>query len=209
MVLFALSGVKDLADDTTSKFLEAVTKDAEEKRSLQEKETQEYIKNELDKAERETLQECYTLIQRKSADIRERIGRELSGKELECRKALFLNRVQHADAVFNDVKDRLIRFTKTEDYRAFLRRSAQSAASLFHGAAVTVYVRPDDLQFKDEIVSAYGSDCTVESEPKIRVGGLRFIEKSGRYAADDTLDSRLDNQHAWFEENSGLQLTTN
>ena len=72
---------------------------------------------------------------------------------------------------------------------------------------VVVYVRKDDLKFADAIKSAVKGNCRVEQSDEISIGGMIGISKKMGLLVDETLDSRLEAQHEWFCENSGLKVT--
>ena len=193
-------------DERVSKFVAAITKEAEEKRAQIEKDTQEYIKKELDKAENEILREAYALIQRRVAAIRSDIGRELSRAQLACRRELFQRRDEIADEVFRKAAQRIEAFVSSGDYEAFLTGSAKKAAQRLPDAAgCTVFVRPDDLKYAQALHTALG-ECTVEADDTIRLGGVKVENRAGTMRADDTLDMRLRAQRAWFQENCGLTI---
>ena len=71
---------------------------------------------------------------------------------------------------------------------------------------MTVYVRPGDMRFADDIKKAFGRDCKVESSEEITIGGCRAGVVGGSTVADDTLDTRLEAQREWFLENSGMSV---
>ena len=50
------------------------------------------------------------------------------------------------------------------------------------------------------------SPCTFETDPTIRIGGLRAYNSEMGVMADETLDAMLEEQRGWFEENSGLTV---
>lgn len=53
---------------------------------------------------------------------------------------------------------------------------------------------------------AFGHPCTFETDPTIRIGGLRAYNSEMGVMADETLDAMLEEQRGWFEENSGLTV---
>ena len=51
------------------------------------------------------------------------------------------------------------------------------------------------------LIASFSKDST------IKIGGLKGINSLATLLIDDTLDSRLESQKKWFEENSGLYIS--
>ena len=62
------------------------------------------------------------------------------------------------------------------------------------------------MPFAAQIQEALGLSCTVEEEDSIQLGGLRVLCPEKKLEADSTLDTLLEEQKGWFEENSGLSV---
>ena len=193
-----------VADEKISKFVAAITWEAEQKRQDIERETQEYIKTELEKAEMQVMQESYELIQNRAAAIREEAQRELSRHTIAGRQALFARRTAIADEVFAAAAARLEAFTNGADYPVFLTASAKAAAAVL-GEGVTFELRPADMRHEAAITAAVPG-CIVKADPAIALGGLRAASADASLAADDTLDARLAAQRGWFAAHAGLTI---
>lgn len=193
-------------DDRVSKFVAAITREAEEQRQRIEQETQDFIAAEMEKAEMDALGDSYKMIQRAVSNIRSDVGSQLSARMLENRRVLLARREEITDAVLQKAAEKVSRFTASEGYDAFLAASAKKAASVLRGGRPTVYLRPADLSHQAAVVGALG-DCSVEADDSIRLGGLRMVDGDGKVAVDDTLDTRLAGQREWFQRNSGLVLS--
>ena len=46
----------------------------------------------------------------------------------------------------------------------------------------------------------------MQVDQKIQIGGIRAENEAMHLAADNTLDSVLEDQRGWFEENSGMAV---
>ena len=53
----------------------------------------------------------------------------------------------------------------------------------------------------------FTGDVEVQSDVKIRLGGLRAYCKDLRIVADNTLDSKLESQRKWFVDNIDLKIS--
>lgn len=193
-------------DDRVSKFVTAITKEAEEQRQRIEQETKDFIAAEMEKAEMDALGDSYKMIQRAVGNIRSDVGSKLSARMLENRRVLLARREEIADAVLQKAAERVTAFTASRDYDAFLAASAKKAAAVLPGGRPIVYLRPADLDRKAVIAGALG-DCSFEADDSISLGGLRMVSEDGKIAVDDTLDTRLATQREWFQKHSGLILS--
>ncbi len=191
----------------TDNFLKAIEKYAEQQRSKIQSEAEDFKQKELSKAEDEGLKEAYILIQKKMNDIKAEIASGLSRAENSSRKKIFVRRKEIEDDVFSQAEKKLCEYTKTPEYAASLKKSAAEIAGVLKADDVVVYVRKDDLKFADAIKSAVKGNCRVEQSDEISIGGLIGISKKMGLLVDETLDSRLEAQHEWFCENSGLKVT--
>ena len=192
-----------MAQDKIGKFVEAINKEAEKRKAQIEDETELFIKQEIDKAENEALQESYELIQQKIASLKQDIGRDLSRRELESRRQIFLRREEIEDEVFDEAKRRLSEFTKTGEYPALLRRSADRLAQRIREETIYIFLRPDDMQF-GELIKEADPRIVIKEDPGIEIGGLKSENGDHTIIFDDTLGSRLQSRREWFEEHSGL-----
>ena len=193
-------------DDRVSKFVTAITREAEEQRQRIEQETKDFIASEMEKAEMEALNDSYKMIQRAVSNIRADVGSQLSSKMMENRRALLARREEILEEVLQKAGQRLAAFTGTADYAAFLTASAKKALAVLRTEKPTVYLRPADMSRQAEITAAIGP-CCFEEDANIRLGGLRMTDEAGKIAVDDTLDTRLAAQRTWFQQNSGLVLS--
>ncbi|MCL2513216.1 MAG: V-type ATP synthase subunit E family protein [Oscillospiraceae bacterium] len=189
-----------------SKFIAAITKEVHERRESIEKQAREYVEEQLEKAEAELKDETERLIKRRAVTIREETGRELSGRELENRRELFACRDKIMAGVFDKAKTKITEFTVSDGYKAFLRDSSEKMrGKLPPGTqSLTVYMRKNDLIYKDAVEKTFKIPCAFEEDAEIALGGLRISAPPLLF--DDTLDTRLSDQLPWFYENSGLTI---
>ena len=182
----------------------------EQQKRIQE-EVEAFQKKELEQAEDEVLQEAYGMIQKEMAAMRNRISREMAQRENEERKKLLKKRQSISEDVFRRVADRLLQFTKTEEYPLLLEKYAREAGQMLishkaENCSCEILVREEDLPFANRLQSALGLTATVRAEDSIQLGGLRVLCPEKKLEADSTLDTLLEEQKGWFEEMSGLSV---
>lgn len=190
----------------TSNFLKAINKYAAEQRKEIKTRAEEFRKYELQKAEAEVLRDAYYLIQNEMAQMKKNIASEVSKLEFEKRRELFVKRQAIMDDVLKKAQDKLLSFAKTQDYIELLKNYASSVSKILKKSGTVLYICKRDEGFIDNIREAYGKICKVEVSDKIKIGGILAVNKVMSLVVDETLDSKLEEQRIWFEENSKLNI---
>lgn len=188
------------------KFSSAVLKDAEEQRSKILKEIEDYRKREMEKAEEEILHEAYIMIQNEIAAIKNKHSRKISLAELEGRRKLLTLREELSGKVFDEAAEKLINFTKTEEYKKYLSDAVKKCCSEIPEGNIVIEVKNDDLQFSDMLVKSSGRIASVKAAYNIKIGGVLISNPSRGVVVDETLDLKLSSQKDWFASESGLSI---
>lgn len=195
--------------DTVSKtdnFLQAIEKYAEEQRGKLKTEAEEFQERELNSAEEEGIKEAYDHVQKEMADINTEISGQISRAESESRKRIFEKRREIEDEVFEKAKNKLIEFTKTEQYGSMLVKSAINISRVLKSEDVILYVRECDLKYKKKLKDFFSGSCEIMASDSIKIGGITGLSQSMGLIADETLDTKLEYQRDWFHEHSGLTV---
>jgi len=193
-------------DEKINKFYLAINHYAEEQRSKIEQEVSEFKQKELDEAEVEVLAEAYRLIQKEMAEMRNGISREMAQRGMNARRELLAKRRKITEGIFDRATKALSELTQKTDYAALLRKFAGELSQAFNKQGTVICIKEDDQKHKELIKEGFGSDCTFEIDPTILIGGIRAYNSEMGIVADKTLDSMLEDQHEWFEENSGMAV---
>ncbi len=193
-------------DDKMNKFYLAINHYAEEQRKKIEQEVAEFKQKELDEAEVDVLTEAYRLIQKEMVEMRNGISREMAQREMNARKDLLAKRQKVTAEVFERAKKALVDFTQKSDYTALLKKFASELSKTFTGPGTVLCIKKEDQNYQELIKEAFGSDCTFKISPDIHIGGIRAYNPEMGISADETLDSMLEDQREWFEENSGMAV---
>lgn len=189
-----------------SKFLDAINRYAEQQKAQIVREIDDYKNAKIEQATEQGLRDAYELIQGDIAKRKSAIVMDTTKREREMRAELFAARSQITEQVFGEASERLKAFTASSDYDAFLVRSAEVITRTFGENACTVYLRPDDECKRALIKDQFPDGTSFESDPDINIGGIKaFCRQTGIYA-DDTIDTRLSDQHDWFISNAGLKV---
>lgn len=203
-----ISEVESSNDAKASTFLDAINKYAEEQRDKLHSESEKRKQEELAKAENEILNDAYQLIQHELAKARKEITSKLSKEEIESKKELFKKRNEITNKVFEDVRNKLIAFTESEDYSKLLISYAKAASKILSEKNTVIYLRSKDMSYANKIKHEFPlmSGCIVTEADDILIGGIRAYNENMGLVVDETLDSKLADQHEWFQKNSGLRI---
>ena len=193
-------------EEKMNKFYLAINHYAEEQRKKIEQEVTDFKRKELDEAEVDALTEAYRLIQKEMAEMRNGISREMAQREMSSRRELLEKRKKISDDIFARATKQLFDFTQKSEYAALLQKFAGQLPGKFHNSDTVICIKKDDEKFKDQIKDAFGGDCTFKVDAGIHIGGIRAYNSEMGIMADETLDSLLEDQRAWFEENSGMAV---
>lgn len=197
--------------DTVSKtdnFLKAIEKYAEVQRTKIQSEAEDFKEKELNKAEEEGLREAYVLIQKEMSDIRMRVAAEFSKAENASRRKNFIRRKEIEQDIFDEARKKLLEYVKTDKYVKSLEKSAGLISEKLDADDVVIKISGRDIKLKDNILNVFsGKKCEIQVSDDIVIGGMTGQSHSLGLLIDETLDTRLEAQHEWFCENSGLKVT--
>ncbi|WP_411677728.1 V-type ATP synthase subunit E [Caproicibacter sp.] len=193
-------------DEKKDKFYSAINHYAEEQRKKIEDEITAFKEKELGEAEMEVLTECYRMIQKEMSQMRMGIVKEMAVREMALKRELLEKRQKITDDIFQRSADKLVEFTKTERYADFLKKSAEQFSKVLQNEGTVVFLKSGDEKYEDLIRSSFSSACSFQVLESIRIGGIRARNDNMGLSADGTLDTLLENQREWFEEQSGMAV---
>ena len=185
--------------DKLSKFNSAINHYAESQREKILKDIADYQARELEETANNAKIEADRLLVKELAEMRDRIMREMSHREMDSRRELLTKRQEISEKV-------LIVYTQKAEYASLMERYAANIAKVLTEPGTVVYVKSGDEKYKAQIEKAFGDTVTIAVDDKIKIGGLRAENVAMRLAADETLDSILASKRGWFEENSGMAV---
>lgn len=129
---------------------------------------------------------------------------EISESHIERTKKLIEKRDEYVKNIFDQARDELKAFVKSDEYFPFVEAKIKKVADDFKDSKSIMYVSHDDFKNKDAFVKAFGTDIEVQASDDIQIGGFILENKASSLVVDETLDFALNNQKDWFNKNSGL-----
>lgn len=189
----------------TSSFLTAINKYAQQQRDEIMLEVEEFKKQEIEKATQEGLKDAYALFQKEYSVRRTQIVSDIAMREQQSKKQLFEKRNSIVEQVFKDAKEKIVEYTKTDAYIESLKSSVKKIADTLDHKECVLKIREADSSIVDAIKDIY-PECKVEFDGNIEIGGLTALCETESILIDETLDSKLYDQRAYFVESSGLKV---
>lgn len=186
-------------------FADSIKSEAERQKKKIMAETRRNIDAQLKKAEADIKRKNLEYIGRETGKLLIDSGYRISQKNIEAGNMLYKRRAEILEAVYSDVTEKLAEFTESKDYPEFLKHSAAECAKKLDEKSITFFVRPKDEKFS-ECLKEVCPSARVETDDKIRFGGLTATDGSGKIMLDDTLDSRFEEQKVKFRGYSGLEI---
>lgn len=129
---------------------------------------------------------------------------EISESHIERTKKLIEKRDEYVKNIFDQARDELKAFVKSDEYLPFVEAKIKKVAADFKDSKSIMYVSHDDFKNKDAFAKAFGTDIEVQASDDIQIGGFILENKASSLVVDETLDFALNNQKDWFNKNSGL-----
>lgn len=127
--------------------------------------------------------------------------------QLEMRtKKLVEKREEYVEKIFTEAKDKIVSFVKGNQYKDFLINHIKKVSEEYQMSDSILYLRSEDMIYKDELKKAYEFDIDVRENDQIQLGGFIIENPTTHVVVDETLDFALASQKDWFYKKSGLMI---
>lgn len=185
-----------------AQFMGTINKEAEAQYQKIKQETDEFVASELEKAREAAKINAKAVAKAEVSKISERSNTDTYKNRTRLIMDIVSKRKETANKVFDKALEEIKKFTAGSDYAEFLKKSVQSIKEAIGDDAV-IFIRPEDEKFKDALMSICDG---VEFDKSIKLGGCKGASKKNSMRADDTLDSRFEQQKQEFYSYSGLSV---
>lgn len=196
----------EIESSKTAVFLEAIQALAKEQCDKIDRETEELREQRIQNLQETAKARYDAYTEYETARINAEFNREISKLTESSRQQLTGQRTEIFDRVFAAVEEKLRAFVQTPAYHDLLLASAKKLAGMLSGDAVTLYLRPADKAFEEDIKKEFSVSPAVAYSDEIRLGGIRAEGARAEQLFDDTLDARLEARKAQFLTESGLSI---
>ena len=103
--------------------------------------------------------------------------------------------------LFDEIKEMLLNYMKTDEYMEYLIRKIREAAVFANGEGLTIYITPEDADKKETLEERTGMQITV-SEYGF-TGGIRAVIRGRNVLIDHSFESALEAEYQKFQFGSG------
>lgn len=193
------------ANSKTNSFLEAIEKYAEEQKSMMRAEVEAFREEQLRRANEEGTEAAFSFIQKEKAEFKAALAKENALKETAIKRELFAKRNKMVESIFEEAAEKLKAYSKSKEYKTYIEHSAKEISDYLNGKKAVVYISPADINYKN-IIEGYFKDCEIVQDESINLGGIRCYCEELSLVADETLDSKFENQKSCFISTSGFMI---
>ena len=130
--------------------------------------------------------------------IASRVNNQITSYEAEKQTSVLKIKNGYVDDIFAELGEKILAFTMTSDYSAFLEKSALGLKAVV-GESAKYYLRPEDMHYAPELEKVLGK-ASFSEDSNIKLGGLAATDSEGLIRADDTLDCRIREERSHFHE---------
>lgn len=176
-----------------NRFASSVNTEVDEKIQLMEKQALEEKAEMLENTENKILEEVFLKIQKAVRDIEGKYRRNIALKEQELRTDILKHRESLSNKIFDAVKDKIISFTDSDKYEAFLEKILKNEDL----TDAEIRLSQKDMEKYSKIIQNK-TGCHAKYDNDIRLGGVQIVYKSKNIIIDKTLDSLFDEQKERF-----------
>ena len=185
-----------------SKFKQAVFSDVDSKISVIQQEAEELKKASLAQTEDEQLNDAYSYIQSNVAKIKAEYKLIVAKADLVAKQEVLLERENYRKSMLETVRQRLVEFTKTAEYKSYLLKKLEEISKSYPLSHSTILFKEEDSWLEQEVKAKFAvEDCVFEASPAIKIGGFSIRNETSGYLVDETLESKLQEQIPYFNQN--------
>lgn len=188
------------SDVRLSKFEKVVFSDANEKASGIISDAEQTADKIVKDAQRKARKITNDALYESTAKFQKQYAFQTANSAFCAKRELILKRTEFTDDLFRTVKEKLINFTKTDDYKNYLISAVSAAKSEYKTEAEIECSKSDEALCK-EIFNGKIKTCD-----DIKVGGVRIVFESEKVIIDKTFDEALKDEKAKFITVSGLTI---
>jgi vacuolar-type H+-ATPase subunit E/Vma4 len=188
------------------RFKQIVLSDATQLKSEILKEISEERKQTISSAEAEISAQVSLFIEKETEKVANKIKQEISKETFNQKKMLLSKREHIIDSVFSEVKEKLLKFTKSSEYKNLLLEKTRQAKQTFGGKDIEILLRQSDMVYAQDIKQVWGNDsvCNILSSDTVKYGGIIFSSPQTNLIINETFDSKLMELQHDFVKISGL-----
>ena len=189
------------------RFRQLVLEDAQQERSRILTDIEAQRTERLAQAEAEIRARVDAETQRKAETIQAETGRNISRRMMEDKRIIATRREEIGREVFDEVRRRLLDFTKTPDYLPHLKKLYLEAFdALGNPYDGLIWLRTEDMDYSRELAACLPGRHVNFQAGSFTLGGLIVDCHSKLLRADQSYDTALGDLDGHFAELFGIGL---
>ena len=157
----------------------------------------------IDRFRQEASEETNVYSEMALAELRNSLIQNESQSKWKVKKDLFIRRAELVDGLFLKIKQELIDFTQSSEYRIFVKAALDKVLNEIDREGSLVLVKANDESLFTELVN---KQTKVVVSDQIHVGGFILKDQAETMEIDETLDYSLRVQREWFTTHSQLDF---
>ena len=118
-------------------------------------------------------------------------------------KKLMKKRQNLINNLFVEIREKLIGYTKTSDYKEKMKEKISLLSSQYHSDGL-LRLSEKDMSLAGELSESFGGQITVKPDESIEIGGFILEFHQDRIIINETYDARLKEEREMFYANSEL-----
>lgn len=196
----------DNSQNSIKAFTDAIKRMAKEECDAINNETRQIKSQRLDALIQQTRDKYNNYVDYELLRLQADTNRQISILHENEKKELAALRSKLTDKIFDAVLTELSDFTNTTEYKKLMIRSFAEIIEALPEEELEFFVRQEDMILCDEICKALDRTLEIKPADDIKLGGVKAVGIKTESLADDTLDTKLDEQKKLFVEHSGFKI---
>lgn len=168
----------------------------QEKYDLKEKEVLKIVRD-----KEEELSRIY--IEQELRELKNNVTKSVVKSRWDYKKALFIRRNELVDELFEDVKLKLVEFTKSKDYSKYIEYCLDECKNIVDLSKSVLQIREEDKTYFKNLPSG----CVIEFDNTNLLGGFTCLSNELGIDLDYRIEKKLDEQRTWFINHSKLVIS--
>ncbi|MBR0541640.1 MAG: hypothetical protein IJK26_05465 [Clostridia bacterium] len=196
----------DNSQNSIKAFTDAIKRMAKEECDAINNETRQIKSQRLDALIQQTRDKYNNYVDYELLRLQADTNRQISILHENEKKELAALRSKLTDKIFDAVLTELSDFTNTTEYKKLMIRSFAEIIEALPDEELEFFVRQEDMILCDEICKALDRTLEIKPADDIKLGGVKAVGIKTESLADDTLDTKLEEQKKLFVEHSGFKI---
>ena len=196
----------DNSQNSIKAFTDAIKRMAKEECDAINNETRQIKSQRLDALIQQTRDKYNNYVDYELLRLQADTNRQISILHENEKKELAALRSKLTDKIFDAVLTELSDFTNTTEYKKLMIRSFAEIIEALPDEELEFFVRQEDMILCDEICKALDRTLEIKPADVIKLGGVKAVGIKTESLADDTLDTKLEEQKKLFVEHSGFKI---